>query len=91
MIPSQPPKDPAAILDYGFTWRKWLQSGETISSAVWTVPTGITLVSQEESGIITKVWLSGGEAGVEYILTCHITASSGRADDRSFKILVKER
>lgn len=84
-------KDPNAVLDYGFDWSSWLQTGETISSATWTVPTGITKTSQTESTTETIVWLSGGTAGTSYDVSCRIVTSQGRTDDRTMTIKVAER
>jgi len=84
-------KDPDAILDYGFNWVEWLEEGETIVSAVWIIPNGISLDSQAESTIETLAWLSGGTVGISYNITCHITTSAGREDDRTLTIKVIQR
>jgi len=90
-------KDPNAILEYGFDWaeKDWLESGETIASAVWTIPTGLTKVSEEAGSEVTQVVLSGGTAGETYTITCHIVTTGGsvegREDDRSIAIVVEER
>lgn len=84
-------KDPDATLDYGLDWSGWLQDSETISTAVWTVPTGITKSSQQESSTETVIWLSGGTAGTNYNLSCKITTSSGRIDERTMTIIVRNR
>ena len=88
-------KDPAAVLDYGFDWDDetdpWLASGETISASVWTVPTGITKDSDSFSNTTTSIWLSGGTAGVEYMIANKITTDAGRTDERSFVVKVDDR
>jgi hypothetical protein len=43
-------KDPQAELTYGIAWAEWLQNGDTLASATWTVPTGI---EKESDGINT--------------------------------------
>lgn len=35
--------DPSSDLDYGLALKDWLQAGEMISSATWSVPLGILL------------------------------------------------
>lgn len=35
--------DPSSDLDYGLALKDWLQAGETISSATWSVPSDILL------------------------------------------------
>jgi hypothetical protein len=84
-------KDPQAILDYGFDWTDWLDEHETISSVTWTVPSGITKVSQTESSTEALIWLSGGTAGTNYDVVCHIVTSATRADDRTMTIKVAQR
>jgi hypothetical protein len=91
-------KDPDATLDYGFDWEApadeggpYLESAETISASVWTVPDGLTEVSDEADDTTTKVWISGGTAGNSYTVSNKITTSEGRIDERSFVIIVGER
>lgn len=89
-----PPKDPNAILDYRFDWKakangtgkkNYLQTGETIVSHTVIADDGITV---EESSVIDDstavvVWISGGQVGQTYPVTCRITTSAGRTDDRT--------
>ena len=93
-------KDPDALLDYGFNFGidadhpeklPWLATGETITDSVWTVPAGLTRGIDSASATITLIWLSGGTAGVSYLVSNKITTSAGRVDERSFLILVGER
>ena len=84
-------KDPDATLDFGFDWNEWLASTETILTAVWTVPSGITKSSQIETDGYTTVWLSSGTVNTDYNLTCRITTSDGRIDDRTMTIKVRSR
>ena len=84
-------KDPDAVLDYGFDWLDWLANGETISTSTWTIPTGLTEDSETETSTTTKVWLSGGTAGIDYTITNKIVTSAGRTDERSITIMVEER
>ena len=85
-------KDPNAVLDYSFDWAaEWLTVGETISSHVMTVGTGLTKDSDSESSGIVTVWLSGGTAGVNYPVACKIVTSAGRTDERTILIECVER
>lgn len=87
-------KDPAAELDYGFDWadRGWLAAGETVLTAVWTIPAGLTLItSQIVDNTKTVVWIGGGTVGTDYTITCRITTSGGRTDERSMVLRVRER
>lgn len=84
-------KDPDAVLDYVFDWTDWLDAGETISSHVITVETGITKDSDSESGGLVTVWLSGGTVDSYYIVSCKIVTSDSRTEERSMRIQVSER
>jgi hypothetical protein len=91
-------KDPAALLDYSIDWGAastlggpWLQTGETVSAHVWTVPAGIIKDHQADANTISTLWLSGGTAGTSYTVTCKVTTSAGRTDERSFVVVVKVR
>ncbi len=84
-------KDPDATLDYAFDWSSWLQSGETISSYSITVDSGITKEGDSQSNGVVTVWLSGGTAGQTYSVSCKITTSMSRTDERTMKIFVMER
>lgn len=84
-------KDPAAVLDWAFDWSAWLASGETITSRVVTVPTGITKDSDTEAAGKVTVWLSGGTAGMSYSVACKIVTSAGRTDERTIWVQVADR
>lgn len=83
-------KDPQSNLDYGFDWSLWL-GVDTIASVVWTIETGITQTNATNTTTTATVWLSGGEAGTEYTITCRITTAAGRIDERSMAIRVANR
>ena len=97
-------KDPSEVLDYVFDWAPltngrtgaisdWLTSGETIVSRTITAETGITVDSSSitDSNTSVTVWLSGGTAGENYIVTCTIVTSAGRTAERSIKVLARDR
>ncbi len=84
-------KDPDAVLDFGFDWSSWLATGETISAATWTVPTGLTKTSQSATSTVATAWISGGTAGTSYELACKVLTSAGRTDERTMKIIVRSR
>ena len=96
-------KDPDAVLDYPINWASsdgtndgsssdtgWLQ-GDTISTATFTVDSGITKDSESNTTTTATVWLSGGTAGQRYTVTCRITTTSGRTEDQSIQIICKEK
>ena len=95
-------KDPNAEKPYGFDWYDtsdadkppYLESGETITASTWTVPSGITKVSDSFTDTTTTIRLSGGTEGESYIITNTIETSggpaSGRDDERSFEIIITD-
>lgn len=84
-------KDPGAVLDYGFDWSDWLGIGETISTSSWTVPLGITNVSDSKTNTLTTIWVSGGTNGTDYSLVNHIKTNANREDERTHIIKVRNR
>ena len=82
------PKDPGEILEYLINWSGELTTGETISTSAFTVPTGITKDSESNTTTTSTVWLSGGTAGREYIVTCTVTTSSTPARTYRKEIVV---
>lgn len=85
-------KDPDAVLDYAFDWATyWLQETETISSYVISVDSGLTKDSDSDSDGIVTVWLSGGTGGANYEVSCKITTSLGRTEERTIGVIVRER
>lgn len=86
-----PPKDPSAILDYGFEWEDWLD-GDTISTSSWTVsPSGLTASPNTKTSNTTTVWLSGGTVGSTYQLTNTVVTAAGRTDQRTMLVAVQDR
>ena len=97
-------KDPDAVLDFKFDWAPltnsvtgatsdWLASGETISTITITADTGITVDSSSITDTNTSAtcWLSGGTDMTTYSVSCKITTSASRTDERTMRIQVKER
>ena len=93
-------KDPDATLGYKLDFNAadrdsntWLGSGETISTAVVTVASGLTKDSDSitDSGTSVTVNLSGGTAGTTYTVAIKITTSAGNIDERSFIVNVLQR
>lgn len=88
-----PDKDPADVLDYGLDWSDQLAlvtPADTISSATWTVPAGLTSGAQFLVGGVATIFLSGGTAGTDYTITCRIVTTGGRTLERSVNLHVKE-
>ncbi len=86
-------KDPGAVLDYSIDWGTgYLQSGETLSSSIWTIfPADMTQNSASNAAGVTSITVSGGAVGQIYQLTNRITTSQGRTDERSITVRVEHR
>lgn len=85
---SWPAKDPDEVLDYALDWSNVLETGETISTSTWTVPSGITDSSASISGSTTRIWLSSGTSGTVYSVTNKIVTSDGRTWERTARLPV---
>lgn len=83
-------KDPDSRMDYGFRWENWLD-GDVIQSSSWTVPSGITEISNNHNNDTTWIWLSGGTTGQVYNLINRIVTVGGRTDDRTLTLIVKNK
>lgn len=85
-------KDPNALLDYSFNWAAYLAPiGDTISSAVFVLSEGLVQTNSFFSTTAAAVWVTGGTVGTTARVTCRITTTSGRVDDRSVFLKIVER
>lgn len=90
-------KDPEAKLVYTLDWSDWLEPGDGLQSADWTVAARSNdphPIVEEDTGIIdnkTYIELSQGQSGKTYIITTKITTVSGFIDRRSFRVKVEPR
>ena len=92
-------KDPAATLDFGFDWRgvadgetdSWLRENEEITDHVVTVDPGLDKGATSADDGVVIVWLSGGTHMQNYNVTCRITTSQGRTDERTIRVDVRDR
>jgi hypothetical protein len=85
-------KHPESVLDYGWDWTPWLDTGETIvGQPVITADPGITVQSQSNTTTAVTVWLAGGTDGTRYNIACRVTTSAGRTDERTIKVTVVQR
>lgn len=90
-MPTTMQKDPASHLDYRFDWSAWMSEGDAISSVMVTAAPGLIETAETHDDTTVTVWLAGGEARTDYTVTCQITTTDGRTDERSLKIQVRER
>jgi hypothetical protein len=83
-------KDPSAVLDYTVDWSAWL-STDTISTSLWTVPTGIIKVTDNNTTTSATAWFSGGTLGKVYTIVNRITTLGGRTDERTISLFLENR
>lgn len=88
-------KDPDAIVDYSLDWTTWLALAsdptDAIDTILVTASDGLTVDDSDHNESIVTIWVSGGEAGTTYRLTCRIVTTGGRTDERSVYVRVLER
>jgi len=84
-------KDPDANLPYEWDWSAWLSDGETITAQTITADPGITIGAPTEALGVVAVRISGGTAGTTYKVACRITTSGGNIDERTKRIMVRDR
>jgi hypothetical protein len=85
-------KDPGEVKDYAIDWAAHLGTSETISTSAWVVATGLTSTAfpDTKTDTTTTIWLSGGTAGVPYLVTNHVVTNQGREFERSFTVMVQD-
>lgn len=85
-------KDPDATLDYTFDWTAYLAAeGDLISSVAWVLSTGLLQVSAVPSTTAPSVFVSGGVLDNTESVTCRITTTGGRIDDRTAFLTIVQR
>lgn len=85
-------KDPDATLDYTFDWTAYLAlQADSIVDVEWVLSPGLTLVSDIPTGPTPAVFVSGGVLDETESITCRITTSGGRIDDRTAFIAITQR
>lgn len=96
---SWPSKDPDNIWDYPLSWLKQMTKDvDTIASyTVLIEPEGELEVDTDDpahgtdfTDTTTVVWLKGGVAGSEYVVTNRVVTADGRSYDVSRKLKIKE-
>lgn len=85
-------KDPEARLDYTWDWTAWLETGETITAHTVAVTKGdVTLDGDTEAAGVVTAWVTGGTAATIAWVTCHITTSDDREDERTLHLSIRDR
>lgn len=87
-------KDPQSHLDYSVNWSQWLADvpGDAIANMYVTKTDGIAVTSQGiVGGDTTAVMAKEGVVGVVEEITMRISTTKGRADERTVKLLIRQR
>jgi hypothetical protein len=68
----------------------------TWAGSSWTAPpagalTGSASPAPSNTTTAATVWLEGGTASTNYLVTCRVTSSAGRVADESFQVRVLQR
>lgn len=82
-------KTPDEAIVVRFYWAARLD-GETISSATYELPDGLTNEADSESGSIAQVRVSGGSEGYTYRVISKITTSGTRDLEAVKRVVVRE-
>jgi len=85
-------KDPQEVLDYGFDWSDWLETGDTVDTSDWTIkPSGLTEVSDSKTDTTTMIWVSGGTVGSKHKVTNRVLTADNRTVERSFYVKIQSK
>ncbi len=85
-------KDPDVTKDYVLDWTaKYLPSGVTVAAATFTIPAGLTKISQSFTTSQSRVIISGGEDGQDYKCVGDATFSNGLSEEITFWIKVRNQ
>lgn len=83
-------KDPDEKLFYSLDWTAPL-AGDTIDTATWTLPAGITLRDENVTGNVTQLLVDGGVNGESYAVKCTVTTVGGQIMERTRTLKVKTK
>jgi hypothetical protein len=85
------PKDPNEVKTYTMDWVPQLNTGATISTSTWVLPSGVV---NDADGIVsadtqTSILLSGGTHGTDYSCINRITTSDGETLEQTGLLRVR--
>lgn len=84
-------KDPDAVVDFKWEWRRWLDGDTIATHDVDLLEGNVTVNGDSHDATSVTVFVSGGTVGVVSVLQARITTAQGRTDDRSFYLHVRNR
>jgi hypothetical protein len=84
-------KDPNARVPFLVNWTDWLD-GDTIATASVILSSAeVVLDSQSHTTTAHTIWLTGGVAGKTYMVTSRVVTAANVQDDRSFRLICRQR
>ena len=85
-------KDPGDSTPWSMDYSdEMTEISDTINTSSWSIPSGLTEVSNSKTNTVATVKLSGGTDGVDYTLTNTIvTTTNTFTFERSAKLRVRE-
>jgi len=84
-------KSPDDVLDYDVLFDRWLPAGDRISAFTATVAqTTASFRSSEFADTSVKVWIAGGVAGENGVVTVEIKTLQGRTKEACFRLRIKD-
>jgi hypothetical protein len=86
--PERTSKDPSSVEDFAIDWSLRATGGNDIASSTWTVPTGITKISDGATATRTLIRLSGGTVGKTYRLRNLVTLEDSQVLAKTIDIYV---
>jgi len=84
-------QSPLAQLPYTVDWSKWLEVGEVLASATWSVPSGIVNEASTFDDTTATIWIgTPAPTTGTYQVKCTVLsdASPTKTDSRTFVIKV---
>ena len=86
------PKDPGDITNWTADYAAEMTAlSDTLATASWVLPSGITEVAESNTTTTSSVKISGGTAGQKYdCVNTVTTTTSGETFERTVQLTVKE-
>lgn len=90
-------KDLEAVLAYTFDWVEWLDEGDSLVTAEYTIqtrsndPRPLVNVDSGITGTKTYIQLSNGQLDKVYTVTVKVTTANDLIDRRNFRVRVINR
>lgn len=85
------PLAPTALAYFAVDFTDMLDTSETLSTATWTVATGLSSVDPVLASPIAKVKLYSGTVDTDVLVTCKVTTTGGLGHDivQTFTVQVR--